>query len=104
MHGYNVSSFTNPILAYNTIKQNPNKYSLLIADYRMPSMDGLSLASKILEINKEMNVILISAYDDIKCNYEFLRKPIAISTLINIVEKNINNSFSGKQIWKIYCP
>ena len=98
MHGYNVSSFTNPILAYNTIKQNPNKYSLLIADYRMPSMDGLSLASKILEINKEMNVILISAYDDIKCNYEFLRKPIPISILNNTIVKFMGNSFSDKQI------
>jgi DNA-binding NtrC family response regulator len=56
MQGYNVCSFTNPILVYDIIKQNPNKYSLLIADYRMPSMDGLSLASKLLELNKEMMI------------------------------------------------
>lgn len=79
MQGYNVCSFTNPILAYDIIKQNPTKYSLLIADYRMPGMDGLSLTSKILELNNGMNVILISAYDDIKSGYEFLRKPILIS-------------------------
>ena len=59
----------------------------------MTAIDGLSLASKLLDFNNEMNVILISAYDDIKCNYEFLRKPISISTLINTVEKKMGNSF-----------
>ncbi|HET7644144.1 MAG TPA: response regulator [Nitrososphaeraceae archaeon] len=96
MHGYNVCSFTNPILAYENIKQNPNKYSLLIADYRMPDMDGLSLASKLSELNKKINVILMSAYDDIKCNYEFLRKPIPLSTLIKVVEKKMGNPLVKK--------
>jgi DNA-binding NtrC family response regulator len=96
MQGYKVCSFTNPILAYSVIKQNPSKYSLLIADYKMPGMDGLSLVSKILELNNKINVILISAYDDIKSSYEFLRKPIPISILIKTVENKIGNSFSDK--------
>ena len=33
---YNVSSFTNPLLAYQHIKENPDKYSLLIIDDKMP--------------------------------------------------------------------
>ncbi|HJT83756.1 MAG TPA: hypothetical protein VJ697_04675 [Nitrososphaeraceae archaeon] len=40
-------------MAYDIIKQNSIKYSLLIADYRMSGIDGLSLASKILELNNE---------------------------------------------------
>ena len=32
MSGYNVSSFNDPLLAYDLVKENPNNYSLLIID------------------------------------------------------------------------
>ena len=50
MSGYEVCTFTNSLLAYEHIKENPMKYSLLITDYRMPQMNGLILASKLSEI------------------------------------------------------
>jgi DNA-binding NtrC family response regulator len=59
MSGYNVSSFTNPILTYKHIKQNPKKYSLVVADYKMSGMNGLFFSTKLLEINLELNVILL---------------------------------------------
>ena len=38
MSGYDdVSSFTDPLLAYEHIQENPNKYSLLIIDDKMPT-------------------------------------------------------------------
>ncbi|HEX7143179.1 MAG TPA: response regulator, partial [Nitrososphaeraceae archaeon] len=43
MSGYDVSSFTDPSLAYQHIKENPNKYSLVITDDKMPDMNGLLL-------------------------------------------------------------
>ena len=55
MSGYQVHSFTDPLLAYEQIKENPDKYSLLITDYRMPQMNGLRLATELLEINKNSN-------------------------------------------------
>ena len=94
MHGYSVCSFTNPVTAYEQMKQNLDKYALLIADYKMPHMSGLELASKLQKLNKEMNVIIMSAYDDIKCNYKFLRKPLQISTLIKVVENDMGNPHS----------
>jgi DNA-binding NtrC family response regulator len=42
MSGYDdVSSFTDPVMAYEHIKENPNKYSLVITDDKMPDMNGL---------------------------------------------------------------
>jgi DNA-binding response OmpR family regulator len=41
MSGYVVSGFTEPIAAYEHIKENPNKYSLVITDDKMPDMNGL---------------------------------------------------------------
>ena len=70
-----------------------SKYSLLITDYGMSLMNGLLLATKLLEINPQMNVILMSAFD-LDCNYKFniLKKPISIYKLINVVNESISTS------------
>ena len=57
---YNISSFTDPLLAYKQIQENPHKYSLLIIDDKMPNTDGLYLSTKLLEINPKLNVILLN--------------------------------------------
>ena len=94
MNGYDICSFTEPVLAYNHIKENLSKYSLLITDHRMSRMNGLFLATKLLEINPKMNVIIMSTSDNLECNYKFniLKKPISIYKLINVVNESISTS------------
>jgi DNA-binding NtrC family response regulator len=107
MNGYEVCSFTESVLAYEYIKKNLSKYSLLITDQRLSQMDGLFLATKLLEINPKMNVIMMSTLvDDLECNYKFniLKKPISIYKLISIVNESISKSLSyGDDKKQIYC-
>jgi DNA-binding NtrC family response regulator len=98
MSGYDVSSFTDPILAYEHIKENPNKYSLVITDDKMPDMNGLFLSTKLLEINPKLNVIIMSDYfaNDLEYNYKFniLKKSVSIFKLINAVNESISKSIA----------
>ena len=97
MSGYDVSSFTDPFLAYEHIKDNPNKYSLVITDDKMPDMNGLFLSTKLLEINPKLNVIILSDYfDNLKYNYKFniLKKRISIYKLIDVVNESISKSIA----------
>jgi DNA-binding NtrC family response regulator len=99
MSGYDVSSFSDPLLAYEHIRDNPDKYSLIITDYRMPLMDGLFFATKLADINRKLNIIImVSDHDDIKCNYKFniIKKPVSISKLIKVVNESISISISRK--------
>jgi DNA-binding NtrC family response regulator len=99
MSGYDVSSFSDPLLAYEQIRDNPDKYSLIITDYRMPLMDGLFFATKLADINRKLNmIIMVSDHDDIKCNYKFniIKKPVSISKLIKLVNESISISISRK--------
>ena len=99
MSGYDVSSFSDPLLAYEHIRDNPDKYSLIITDYRMPLMDGLFFATKLADINRNLNIIImVSDHDDIKCNYKFniIKKPVSISKLIKLVNESISISISRK--------
>jgi DNA-binding NtrC family response regulator len=96
MSGYDdVSSFTDPLLAYEHIKENSDKYSLLIIDDKMPNVNGLFMGTKLLEINPKLNVIIMSDFADLKCNYKFniLKKHVSISKLINAVDESISKSF-----------
>ena len=52
MSGYDVSSFTEPISAYEYIKENPNKYSLLIINDKMPNISGLFMGTKLRNKSK----------------------------------------------------
>ena len=71
MSGYNVSSFTDPRLAYQHIKANSTEYSLLIINDKMPKINALLLSTKLLEINPKLNVILLSNFKDFQYNYKF---------------------------------
>ena len=46
-------------LAYEHIKKNSDKYSLLIIDDKMPNVNGLFMGTKLLEINPKLNVIIL---------------------------------------------
>ena len=103
--GYDdVSSFSDPLLAYEHIKENPNKYSLLIIDDKMPNISGLFMGTKLLEINPKLNVIILSDFANLKCNYKFniLKKRVSISKLIDAVNESISKSISYDD--KLYNP
>ncbi len=59
--------FTNPLLALDYISEHPDKFSLIIVDYKMSPIQVCNkLSSKILAINPKIKMVLITAYDDIK--------------------------------------
>ena len=96
LSGYDVCSFSNPLVAYDHIKENPDKYSLLIIDDKIPNVNGLFMGTKLLEIQPKMNVIIMSDFANLKCNYKFniLKKRVSISKLIDAVNESISKSIS----------
>lgn len=91
-HGYGVDTFTDPLEAVAHIKRNPEQYNLLITDYRMPHLNGYEFALRIKKLNKKIKIILISAYNnfkDYKGEFELLKKPIPIQTLLDKVKENV---------------
>ena len=87
--GYDVCGFTEPFVAYNHIRENPKKYSVLITDYRLPDINGLELARKILEIDQEMKVIIISAFDELEQDdrFVYIKKIVPLADLLDLVNR-----------------
>jgi two-component SAPR family response regulator len=58
----------------------------------MPQLNGYELGKKIREIDSNIKVILISAYDDRhekNLEFKFIQKPITINNLIETVEESL---------------
>ena len=98
-NGYGVSTFTDPFVALENLLNNPNKYQILISDYRMPNLNGCELGTKVKELNNDIKVILISAYANIEdnnnLNFELLRKPLKLQKLVDTVNVYLYNHAQG---------
>ena len=63
MDSVNVDSFTDPVMALEHFTDNEDDYALVIADLRMPNLNGLELLKKVKTSNPNVRTILMSAYN-----------------------------------------
>ena len=87
-----VFAFTDPSLALEHFKANHQNYMVVISDYRMPTMTGMELLSKIKDVSPATTRIMMSAFEiqdeqfqECKCVDKFLQKPVLMTDLINEV-------------------
>ena len=60
--GFDSTSFIDPLLALEHYNQNPSRYSLVITDLCMPSLDGIRFAKRIREFDTNIKILLITAF------------------------------------------
>ncbi|MFL6425816.1 MAG: response regulator [Nitrososphaeraceae archaeon] len=96
-HKFKVSAFTDPAMALEDFKVNCKDCSLILSDIRMPGMNGYEFVRKIKEIDKQVKVILMSAFEinvnefhnllpDIKID-AFLQKPFHMQRIKDTIDK-----------------
>ncbi|KAL7187286.1 hypothetical protein ACSBR1_037365 [Camellia fascicularis] len=88
---YHVTTTSQAITALKLLRENKNKFDLVISDVHMPDMDGFKLL-ELVGLEMDLPVIMLSANGDTKlvmkgithgaCDY--LLKPIRIEELKNI--------------------
>jgi DNA-binding NtrC family response regulator len=94
MNGFEVDTYNDPILALSNFK--PNSYGLALLDIRMPTLNGFELYKKIKDIDNNMEVCFITAYENYREEFKesfpeleeakyFIRKPKAIEDLVKHV-------------------
>jgi DNA-binding NtrC family response regulator len=98
-HGFKVSAFTDPAVALEDFKINCRNCSLILSDTIMPKINGYDFVRKAKEIDKQVKVVLMSAFEinneefhnmlsDIKID-GFLQKPFSMGKLNDLIEKII---------------
>ena len=90
--------------ALETIRQQP-EIDVVLSDINMPVMDGLTLLSRINELNKDLKAVIVSAYGDMqnirtamnRGAFDFLTKPIDFQDFETTINKTILESMALRQ-------
>ena len=92
-NGFLVDGFTNSEEALQSLKSNAESYCLVLSDVRMPGLSGIQLAKRVKEINPNVKVVLMTAFEirDNEFSKVFpstrvdgcVQKPIGIRELTN---------------------
>src|ERR671931_185737 len=94
--GYGVFAFTDPLLAFEHLRANLERYGLIICDVRMPTMNGLDFAREARTLSPSIAIILMSAFSMADLHItpelkiaELLQKPVSPARLKETVSKYI---------------
>jgi DNA-binding NtrC family response regulator len=97
-----VDAFTNPEEALQSFKSDAGSYCLLLSDIRMPGLSGIQLARKVKEINPNVKVVLMTAFEIRDNEFSkvfpstqvdgFVQKPIGIRDLTDKILSLIGES------------
>jgi CheY-like chemotaxis protein len=99
--GYECISYTDSVKALQEFRSN--YYDLILLDIKMPVLNGLELCKKIIELDKSVHIVFITAsgeyyqkfrkqyYPELSndVNINCLQKPIGNQELIQIVNMTI---------------
>jgi two-component SAPR family response regulator len=98
----NVFAFTKPSIALEHFRINYEDYCLVIADIRMPEMNGFEFARSVSRIKPEIKVLLMTAFDNnddtllnmnVKYNTNIsgiIQKPVSSAKLARMIIVQIN--------------
>jgi two-component system, cell cycle sensor histidine kinase and response regulator CckA len=97
--GYKVVSKTSSIDALEIFQKNPDKFDLVITDMTMPVITGDRLARTILEIRRDIPIILCTGYSEHISEVqakkigirEFIMKPLEIRGLAHTIRKILDD-------------
>jgi len=93
--GYHVIGAASSLAALDLIKKEGAWFDLLLADIRMPGMDGLQLMEKVKAQRQAVEVIIMTGYATVetavkamkKGAYDYLSKPFEMEELLHLVKK-----------------
>ena len=91
--GLNVDCFSSAEQVADLVSRNFN--GVVVSDIRMPGMDGMELMQKLLQIDPELPVVLITGHGDVQLAveamrvgaYDFIEKPFAPAHLTGVVTR-----------------
>lgn len=104
---YRLVTYTSPVLALQEIDQKANNFDLVISDYLMPEMDGITFLAKVKEKKPYVPRILLTGYADkenaIKAInnvglYQYIEKPWDNEDLRLIIRNGLEKTVLLKQL------
>jgi len=93
--GFQVDLLQDGQEAIQKVVQEPNRYDIVMLDIRLPGKNGIEVLREIREVNSEIAVIMMTAYESLETAvqairegaYDYLIKPVGVDELLISVER-----------------
>jgi len=104
--GYDVVGTRDPKAALDMVeKQNPS-FDLVIADIRMPGMDGIELLERIRAVNASIEVVMMTGYAAVETAvkamkrgaYDYLAKPFEMEEFLHVVQNIVEKRSLQREV------
>jgi DNA-binding NtrC family response regulator len=90
---YEVATTNNPLEALELVKKG--EFDLVIADLKMPGLDGIELLESLKRFDEDIPVIIITAYGTVEASvetinkgaFDFITKPFRKEQILFTIEK-----------------
>jgi two-component system C4-dicarboxylate transport response regulator DctD len=95
LSGYSVRCFDSAAPLLSLLSREWS--AVVVTDVRMPGTDGLELMRKVLSVDRDLPVVLVTGHGDVAMAvkamrdgaYDFLEKPFAAETLVEVVRRAV---------------
>ena len=85
------------------------KVNLVLLDIKLPGMDGMKVLEKIKDINKDLSVIMLTAYGDVRDSVkamklgavDYLIKPFEAEELVLSIKKALQTQYLTKEVERL---
>lgn len=96
--GYKVTVKTKSIEAYETFKNHPDRFDIVITDQTMPDMTGIELSRRILKVKRDVPIILCTGYSELVSQSQvqeigirkLVNKPLSRNDLARIIRSSLD--------------
>ena len=102
--GYDVLAVEDGREALKAVQNNSPNLALL--DIRLPGMDGMKILEEMREKDKDLIIIMLTAYGDVKCAvramklgaFDYIAKPFDNEELILIIKKALQSQHLSREV------
>ncbi|MBN2279162.1 MAG: response regulator [Candidatus Marinimicrobia bacterium] len=94
--GYKITPFAKSTTAFNSFKNAPHDYDILILDQIMPGMTGIEMARKVKEIRSDIPIIMHTGFSEAMNEKDrglisaFFMKPVRIQEIAKSIREIID--------------
>ena len=97
--GYHVTTLTSSTAALDTFRSQSDQFDLVITDMTMPTMTGIELAPKLIDIRPNIPIILCSGFNEMASEEKakavgikaYVQKPVELKVLGRTIRKVLEN-------------
>ena len=105
--GYNTIAVENGPEALEKIRKHT--FNLILLDFKLYGMDGMQVLEKIKQIDKDIIIIMLTAYGEVKKAvkamklgaFDYITKPFDNEELILVVKRALQTQHLNKEVKKL---